>query len=100
MFDGVRWNVRCVFISASTRCAHRRDGGRGDWVRSAAVRGAVCVGAVFSVRNTGTEVTCQLTYPRIKNGLDLVSQVLPSDILLKIIIIILKQQTLQLCLTE
>lgn len=76
-----------------------RSGGRGGWVRSAAVRGAVCVGAVFSVRCAGTEVTHQLTDPRIKNGLDLVSQVLPSDILLKILII-LKEQTLQLCLTE
>lgn len=95
VFDGVRRNVRCVFISVSTHWVHRREGGRGDWVRSAAVRGDLCVGAVFSVRCTGTEVTHQLTDPRIKNGLDLVSQVLPSDMLLKII-----EQTLQLCLTE
>lgn len=45
VFDGVRRNVRCVFISVSTRWVYRREGGRGDWVRSAAVRGDECVGA-------------------------------------------------------
>lgn len=74
-----------------------RIGGRGGWVRSAAVRGDVRVGDVFSVRRTGAEVTHQLTDPRIKNGLDLVSQVLPGDKLLKIIITL---KELQLCLTE
>lgn len=86
----------CIYQCVHLLCTS----GAGGWVRSTAVRGDVCVTGVFSVpcTGTGTEVTHQLTEPRFKNGLDLVSQVLPSDILLKNNNN--TKRALQLCLTE